>query len=62
MRIKTQWELWQEIDQEDDFPQDHWEDKWIKVEEEILYLENLVDNMVDELDVRQHIKKLRGEK
>ena len=38
MKIKSQWELWQEIDKNNDFPQDHWEDKWISVKDLITLL------------------------
>ena len=40
MKIKSQWELWEEIDKNNDFPQDHWEDKWVGVEELLYELEN----------------------
>lgn len=71
MKIKTTKEILNKLEEFSENFSNNWKNKnefwkyenkkWVSVESLIFYLETLVDNMDDELDVRQHIKKLKGE-
>ena len=63
IEIKTQWDLWKEIDKEESFPQDNWIEKWTSNKSLILRLKEALNKTADSskiVEVKRIIKELEG--